>query len=801
MSVQGTPEYTTPETTRGLGVQFLIAFSYGFTSLVLFSYFRTRWRFIYQIRTIGREDYPQLSNSFFGWIISLIKITDEQVSQYAGLDAYVFLMFFRATISLLYKLTVVSLVFIAPLHYYYSGQFGDDDNVAPIDPPNGSVDPNYDKTVQNLFGNYIWVYVVSTYIFTIICIKTMQKYSREVVCVRQRYLGHQNSITDRTLKITGIPKKLRSYDALMDYFRILFKVEPESIVLCRKWSALDRLCKRRNEVVSKLEKLWTRYIGTNDPEFIELVGQGTNEEGVGEFLKERQAKRFGRLSLFGPKIDLISHYEHKLAVLDNAIREQQEVAHTQRVTSMAFVTMRETNDCQMAAQALLSPTPHMMVSHLAPAPRDIIWFNVYLKPKFRLLYNYIVSLVVLLCSIFLVVPLTYLARFLDIDIIREHSPALADLLTSHKWLATIVTDILPAYAFVILNQIVPFFYAWLSRHQGFVSMGDVELSTIGKNFFYVFVNLFLIFTIESTFVSFSLDTAEFAKEFAYWLLRLSSFYANFIILQGIGITPLSLLQPGSVLKYIFAKVFKRRTARQVHDRFEPARINYGLMLPIPLLIFVLVLTYSIVRRWILLFGLIYFCTSYLVFKYQLLYTMVHPQHSNALLWTAILRRVYLGLGVFHLAMIGVLVLQSEYAFAATIIPLTVSLFGFWYDFENYAKPLLECLAIEAVNQKQLSSLKLDTYAHQLDIFGDTDSENDNDDDNNDEDGDSEGSDHTHDWAEMQTLEATRDESEVYVNKNLITKLEGPWIATNGKYKVIRTPTGFELHPISYESWE
>lgn len=35
------------------------------------------------------EELPELSQSFFGWVISLYNLTDEQILEHAGLDAYV----------------------------------------------------------------------------------------------------------------------------------------------------------------------------------------------------------------------------------------------------------------------------------------------------------------------------------------------------------------------------------------------------------------------------------------------------------------------------------------------------------------------------------------------------------------------------------------------------------------------------------------------------------------------------------------------------------------------------------------
>lgn len=35
------------------------------------------------------DELPKLSKSFFGWIVSLYKITDEDILEHAGLDAFV----------------------------------------------------------------------------------------------------------------------------------------------------------------------------------------------------------------------------------------------------------------------------------------------------------------------------------------------------------------------------------------------------------------------------------------------------------------------------------------------------------------------------------------------------------------------------------------------------------------------------------------------------------------------------------------------------------------------------------------
>ena len=95
--------------------------------------------------------------------------------------------------------------------------------------------------------------------------------------------------------------------------------------------------------------------------------------------------------------------------------------------------------------------------------------------------------------------------------------------------------------------------------QGMTSQGDVDLSVISKNFFFVFFNYFIVFSVLGTFSNFyklfeqfsdSLkDPTKIAYTLATSLQGLLPFYTNLIILQGVGLFPFRLLQFGSVALY------------------------------------------------------------------------------------------------------------------------------------------------------------------------------------------------------------------------------------------------------------
>ena len=55
---------------------------------------------------------------------------------------------------------------------------------------------------------YLWAYLVFTYFFTGLAIYFMTAETRRIIQIRQDYLGSQSTITDRTIRLSGIPLAL-----------------------------------------------------------------------------------------------------------------------------------------------------------------------------------------------------------------------------------------------------------------------------------------------------------------------------------------------------------------------------------------------------------------------------------------------------------------------------------------------------------------------------------------------------------------------------------------------------------------
>ncbi|KAH0558907.1 hypothetical protein GP486_004468, partial [Trichoglossum hirsutum] len=476
---------------------------------------------------------------------------------------------------------IFALIVITPVHFHYRDDIDlGADNIYAYTDPSWVFKSQFTSMVKPEKGKgydaYLWMYVVFVYVFTGLAVYLLISETEKIIRIRQHYLGHQSTITDRTIRLSGIPKKLKSEDRIKEYIEALEVGKVESVTLCRNWGGLDDLMDERAGLLRKLEEAWTVHLGyrrversleslpiTQPPPPEPIPAQEADEEssallehGDGgqnyniPYARERPRTRvrYGFLSLKSKRVDAIDLFEGQLKRLDEKIKILREKEF--EPTALAFVTMDSVSACQTAVQAILDPSPTRLVAQLAPAPSDVVWPNTYLPTSTRMLMSWSVTFFIILLTIFWVVPVSALAPFLNLKSIKKIWPQLADLLSRNELGRSMVNTVLPTAILSLLNAAVPYLYECM------ISQGDVELSVISKNFFFTFFNLFIIFTITGTAASYysllrdSLkDTTKIAYLLATSLGDLSQFYVNLIVLQGIGLLPLRLLEFGSVALY------------------------------------------------------------------------------------------------------------------------------------------------------------------------------------------------------------------------------------------------------------
>ncbi|KAF1971463.1 DUF221-domain-containing protein [Bimuria novae-zelandiae CBS 107.79] len=732
---------------RDTRIQIYLSFALGAVAFVTFCLLRPRWKGLYAARKKQNNlatALPELPDSFLGWILPLWRITDEQVLESAGLDAYVYLAFFKMAIKFLLVALFFALAVIKPVHDTHQEQDIPDDEHKDHDARDGLSTLMTMATNYEAYTDYLWMYLVFAYLFTAFLLYLIVSQTRKIIEVRQTYLGSQKTITDRTIRLSGIPLELRSETKIKDFIEDLEIGQVESVTLCRNWKELDECMVERQTVLRKLEEAWTVYLGNRRVErSLETlpivqpqppapeVRHEDEEDGQEDsrllndtdrdldyaipYARPRPVAKLwlGRFKLRFKNVDAINYYEEKLRRLDDNIKALREKDF--EPTPLAFVTMDSVASAQMAIQAVLDPSPLQLLANSSPAPPDVVWTNTYLSRNKRMLRAWSITALIGLLTIFWTALLVPIAGALNTCAIHEVFPGLADALNSHVVLQSLVNTQLPTLAITLLNVLVPFLYDWLANQQGMISQGDVELSVISKNFFFTFFNFFFVFTILGTGSKFLASLERFgeklhdasiiANTLAKSLAKLLGFYTNFIILQGLGLFPLRLMEFGALSLYPI-NLMGAKTPRDYAELVQPPVFSYGFFLPQTILIFIICLVYSVLRdSWqVLLSGLAYFMIGQFVHKYQLLYAMEHRQHSTGKGWMMMCDRVLVGLVFFQLTLAGQLALRNAFKRAVLIAPLAIGTLWFAYKYSRTYRPLMKFIALRSLKREGHSNL-------------------------------------------------------------------------------------------------
>ncbi|KAL3476788.1 hypothetical protein BJX99DRAFT_136825 [Aspergillus californicus] len=717
---------------RDLFTQTAISLALGSTAFLSFCILRPKWTELYAARRRQRHaasGLPELPGSFFGWIPVLYRINEDQVLHSAGLDAFVFLSFFRFAIRFLLSVFVLATVVLLPIHYSYTKKFWFPDNGKDID---GGKDG---KLLED--PTYLWTYTVFPYLISGVAIYMLLQETKKIIHIRQKYLGHQTSTTDRTIRLSGIPDEMGSEDNIKEFIEGFRIGKVESITLCRNWSSLDHLVEDRLEVLRNLEKAWVKYLGyrrvkkagdtlplrhqephnsslySEDDERLRLLSDSGHDE-VFDHAGARPTVRiwFGPYKLRYRNVDAIDYYEERLRKIDEHIVTGRQKEYPP--TELAFVTMKSIAAAQMLVQAILDPHPMQLLARLAPAPADVVWKNTYLPRSRRMIQAWAITAIICFLSVFWSVLLVPVGTLLKLDTLEKVFPQLADALSRHPFAKTLVQTGLPTLVFSLLTVAVPYLYSWLSHRQGMMSRGDIELSVISKSFFFSFFNLFVIFTVIGTGTNFYglweqlrdsfKDATTIAIALANSLEGLAPFYINLLALQGLGLFPLRLLELGALFMYPI-NFLTARTPRDFAELYTAPTFSYGYSIPQSILILVICVVYSVFPSsyLVIFFGLLYFAIGSLIYKYQLLYAMDHRQHSTGRAWPMICNRVLVGLIVFQLAMAGVLALRKAITRSLLIIPLLGATVWFSYFFTRSYEPLTKFIALKSIYRDSPSS--------------------------------------------------------------------------------------------------
>ena len=493
--------------------------------------------------------------------------------------------------------------------------------------------------------------------------------------------GKQSArIETRTVMVFGIPPHLRGETELASYFDHLSVGKVETVVLCRTWSRLQNSLKRRAEYLDLLEELVHKYQFDVNYSFQNDFSETavTVEAAVVEYkrmfsglaMNDRPTiglKYFG----CGRKIDLIDYYCEKFLFWDRRSTALRNAPELSASTGIAFITFEKAISAALVSQVILSRNPLSLLVKMAPEPRDLYWPNLSASnaKRYRKFFRSIVAtgtMFLLISSSTFVV--SSISTLVDLQQLGKLIPYLGTIMEAMpvSW-RHLIEGVIPTVLLAGWNASLPSILLFLCQFQGLEAESWIQNALLAKYFFYLIWNVVIIIPASRSVVTVIVNPKEIIERMGEMLPKAAVTLINYISLQGLVLFPFQILLAFPILYSWVVKKWFRGTPRRLSYAYYPSIltiVDYGIILPMPLLIFCigyLIFTriiYSLINPIILPFCCIYFGIGFIIFKYIINFVHIPRYEAKGLVVPLIVNRCLFGLGFMQLTVMGVLVLKA-----------------------------------------------------------------------------------------------------------------------------------------------
>eukprot|EP00842_Homolaphlyctis_polyrhiza_P000223 jgi/Hompol1/1200/HPOL_004541-RA len=290
----------------------------------------------------------------------------------------------------------------------------------------------------------------------------------------------------------------------------------------------------------------------------------------------------------------------------------------------AFVTFTHRRSAFMARQLLLHRfrDPYTMQVHAAPSPKDVQWSSLAASLMGTVFKRSVLNAASYAICLFWVIPTSYISSFTQLDTLGRQ-PEYREFVTSvskYPWLYALVSTVGPPLIIQLCNMLMPYLLEWLSSFQCLASRHLEQENTMAKYFFFLIFNVHFVFTL---FTAASSSTADMFVNPLAWIQNIAtslpsgaSFFINYLILN-IALVPVELLRPFACIYHLYSRLWLTTPREFFQLNVMTSMPNYAFMYPMHILVFVVVICYSIISPIVLIPGAIYFGAALLILKNQM----------------------------------------------------------------------------------------------------------------------------------------------------------------------------------------
>ncbi|KAL4878975.1 hypothetical protein BJY04DRAFT_194509 [Aspergillus karnatakaensis] len=398
------------------------------------------------------------------------------------------------------------------------------------------------------------------------------------------------------------------------------------------------------------EPVWQKYIRQKDRETMRLPIFGISW--------------MPSIWLLGKKVDTIDYCRKEVARLNLEIEIDQQHPERFPLMNSAFIQFNHQVAAHMACQAVSHHVPKQMAPRTVEiSPDDVIWDNMSIRWWERYLRTFGVLAIVVGMVIGWAFPVAFTGLLSQLSYLENAFSWLAWIGDMPEWLISAVQGILPPLFLAILMAILPLILRFLCRTQGLQTGMGIELTVQNYYFAFLFVQLFLVVAISSSFstiIERFTDVTSWPELLAQNIPLSSNYFFSYMILQALSVSAGALVQIFSLVSWFILAPLMDSTARRKWARTTNLnQMQWGTFFPVYTTLASIGLIYSVIAPLILVFNVITFGLFWFVYRYNTLYVTKFRFDTGGLLFPRAINQLFTGIYIMEISLIGLFFLVRD----------------------------------------------------------------------------------------------------------------------------------------------
>jgi len=629
-------------------------------------------------------------DSFWAWLVQSVTFTESTMLKLAGPDAVQYLRFQKYLIAFVLLTTILCICIILPFNFQGTLQ--------------GSTLDFGHTTLANLSAesNYLYVHIIMAFTLFPISIFIMRRFS-----IGLDFRDASLEIT-RTIQIENIPHQLCSEKLIARHFREAYpsiQVKDVKIVFD----------------VTKLTDLSNQLKDATDSRKYGEMYKVTHKKEL-EMYPHCAARCCSCFCVcLSSKVEVIEWYSSEEQRLTREVQRQRELSINSPL-GMAFVTFTSLNDSKgvyddhkraafwcstKPPMSSLSSTlrPDKWRVQFAPPPRDIYWENLSDKRRWLVTRTIFSNICLFLVALFLTTP-----EF----IVSQINPLINSILQTEDAvkIPSWITDFIPTLLLWSFTALLPVLVAYSVRWLGFWYRSEENHSIMIKTFWYLWV-MVLIFPTFGFTTGLALlenllgpganstdpDPHGVIRWECIFLPDSGAFFVNYVITAAFIGSGLELIRFPELFWYALQVCISRSEAEsRAIQRAVTYEFRFGEQYARMLLLFAMVIMYSISCPLITPFGLMYFILKHFVDKHNLAFVYapskinksVHRSAINFVIFCVTLLQVFMASFSFIRSInvsVGDLTTRTKLSLVLLFLSIMIFSAQIWSDFCKKMSPI------------------------------------------------------------------------------------------------------------------